>query len=336
MRSKLFDFFPVPKSLAMHTSGVAVSDRAVQFVRFAQKRKIEIEDYGEVLLPDNVIEGGSVTAQKEFIDTLSTLKKKHKLDLVEVSIPEEKSYLFKTTVLGEDIKEIANNIELRIQDNVPFSVAEVVFDFSIISQPKEGKRDVVVSVLPRTVAQEYVDCFQQAGLTPTSFQVESQAVAQAVVPRDNSKTVLVVNIQEDKAGLYVVTGQTVHFSSTVSIDGAVSDVRVIDELATTSSQKDGSVNLSTLVREIKKILTYWRTHDGGEDGAYAITHVYLVGSIVEEVKTTDYVGSALSIPVEIANVWNNVFSFDTTIPEMPRGDSLRYAAAIGLALPNQE
>ena len=41
---------------------------------------------------------------------------------------------------------------------------------------------------------------------------------------------------------------------------------------------------------------------------------------------------SVSIPVEIANVWVNAFDFEEIIPDMPRQDSLRFAAAVGLTL----
>jgi type IV pilus assembly protein PilM len=338
VKTKLLDFFPVPKTLAMQTSGLSVTDDAVQFVRFAHKNKAELEAYGEVVVPENVIEGGGVVEQKQFVDILKKIKDQYKLDLVDVSIPEEKSYLFKTSVLGENLKEIKSNIELKIQENVPFKLAEVVFDFSILHEDVEkAERDVVVSVLPRTVVDQYLDGFRQSGLVPVSFQVESQAVTQAVVPASNKDSVLVVHIKGDRASFYIVTGQTVRFSSTVDVGSSEVQVNMLSENLDPSEQKTegAGFHAATLVREIKKILTYWKSHDGSDESC-VITHMYLTGTITDETKLTDYIGSNIPLPVEIANVWQNAFSFDTTIPDMKRGDSLRFAAAIGLALPNQE
>ena len=333
MKSRLFDFFPIPKRLSMHTSGVAISDRAIQFVDFSHKKHTELESFGEIMLTDKSLDEGSIINADLFAKSLKELRDKHKLELVEVSIPEEKSYLFKTTVLGENIREIQNNIELHIQENVPFKTSEIVFDFSIIGEEENGKRDVIVSVLPKVVVDQYLNAFHSAGLTPTSFQVESQAVTQAVVPKENKDHVLVVNIQYDKVGFYIVTGQTVRFSSTVQIDTTPSEVIILD--GTQRSKKDDNPYLSILVREIRKILTYWRTHDGSKD-SYSIRHIYLTGTIKEELKMTDYIGNNISIPVEVSNVWQNSFSFDEMIPKMKRKDSLRYSAAIGLALDDLE
>lgn len=332
MKSRLFDFFPIPKRLSMHSSGVAISDRSIQFVDFSYKKRTELESFGEIVLPDKSLDGGGITNPDLFAKSLKELKDKHKLDLVEVSIPEEKSYLFKSTVLGENIKEIKNNIELHIQENVPFKTSEIVFDFSVIGEEENGRRDVIVSVLPKIVVEQYLNALHSAGLTPTSFQVESQAVTQAVVPKENKDHVLVVNIQDGKVGFYIVAGRTVRFSSTVQIDTVPSEVIILDG---TPRPKDANPYLSILVREIRKILTYWRTHDGSKNSC-SIRQIYLTGSIEEELKMTDYIGNNISIPVEIANVWQNAFSFDEIIPKMKRKDSLKFSAAIGLALDDFE
>jgi len=316
----------------MHSSGVAISDRSIQFVDFSYKKRTELESFGEIVLPDKSLDGGGITNPDLFAKSLKELKDKHKLDLVEVSIPEEKSYLFKSTVLGENIKEIKNNIELHIQENVPFKTSEIVFDFSVIGEEENGRRDVIVSVLPKIVVEQYLNALHSAGLTPTSFQVESQAVTQAVVPKENKDHVLVVNIQDGKVGFYIVAGRTVRFSSTVQIDTVPSEVIILDG---TPRPKDANPYLSILVREIRKILTYWRTHDGSKNSC-SIRQIYLTGSIEEELKMTDYIGNNISIPVEIANVWQNAFSFDEIIPKMKRKDSLKFSAAIGLALDDFE
>lgn len=322
MKSRLFDFFPVPKTLAMQTSGVAVSDKVIQFTKLSDKG---LESYGETPLPDNVIEYGSVARPADFAKALADLRRKHKIDLVEVSIPEEKSYLFKTKVLGENVSDIRSNLELHLQENVPFKINEVVFDFSLIKSDKNS-HEVIVSVLPVVVVEQYLKAFKDSGLSPISFQVESQAVAQAVVAKDNKDTVLVINLHDsNKAGFYVVDKNTVAFSSTVDIE-PVASVQIFDGVNDSEEEKDST---SVLVRETKKILTYWKTHDGD-----TVSKIILTGDVTNEARMSDILGSKLSIDTQVANVWQNAFSFDDIIPKIQRSDSLRYAAAIGLALPN--
>ena len=231
MKLQLFDLFPVPKFLSMETSGVAISDGLIQFVICDTKSgRVKLDTYGEIKLADDVISQGSVVKTKELISTLSEFKKKHNLKFVQVSIPEEKSFLFKTFVYGKNLKEITNNIELQIPDNVPYPTSEVVFDFMIIQEHEDQKTEVMVSVLPKSVVLQYMDVFRAADLVPTSFQVESQAVAEAIISDKDCATELIVNIHGDKAGFYIVSDGVVRFSSTSSISEREFNVNVLDVL----------------------------------------------------------------------------------------------------------
>jgi hypothetical protein len=46
----------------------------------------------------------------------------------------------------------------------------------------------------------------------------------------------------------------------------------------------------------------------------------------------EYLSFPLKIPVEVANVWQNVFSYNDYVPPISFLDSLDYASAVGLAL----
>ena len=330
MQSKLFDFFPVPKFLSMETSGITVSDGFTQYVTCDTKSsRIRLVDYGELPLADEIIENGGVVKTKELIDALRDFKKKHNLHYVQVSIPEEKSFLFKTKAYGRNVKELTSSVELQIPDNVPYHTTEVVFDFTLISQNKDDSYNVMVSVLPRDVVEQYLDVFTAAGLVPTSFQVESQAVAGAVIPQKDTHTHLIVNIHGEKAGFYIVSNGTVLFSSTSSIAEREMSINVFDNL--TQDDTLGQKNLPVLLREIRKVMTYWHTHDGRK-ASRALKKIVFCGTIENEIELTDYIGSKTSTEVSIANVWTNAFSFQDMIPDMSRKESLRFAAAVGLTL----
>ena len=64
----------------MHASGVAISDRAIQFVEFSYKKRTELESFGEIILPDKSLDGGGITNPDLFAKSLKELRDKH-LDL---------------------------------------------------------------------------------------------------------------------------------------------------------------------------------------------------------------------------------------------------------------
>ena len=91
--------------------------------------------------------------------------------------------------------------------------------------------------------------------------------------------------------------------------------------------------LSVLKDEIEKLVSYWQTHlERYSNVRQKITRVVLCGSESGLQGFPEYLEANLGMPVELGNVWSNVFSFDSYIPPISRKDSLAYATVIGLLL----
>ncbi len=95
------------------------------------------------------------------------------------------------------------------------------------------------------------------------------------------------------------------------------------------------MNVASALRdEIQRVYTYWLSHiekTGGDTGAPF--KVLLAGRDSSIIGFREYMAMSLKMPVELVNVWANVFSFDDEIPPIEYLESLDYATVIGLALP---
>ncbi len=169
----------------------------------------------------------------------------------------------------------------------------------------------------------YVDTFESAGITPVSFDIESQAIARALILPGDTRTQLILNIQETKTGLYVVEDEVVQFSSTPTL----------------GSQKNetGYVDLANLKLEIRKLFSFWKTHlDKQGIPQRKIERVLLVGEGASQEDFVTELMSGIDAPYALADVWANAFSIKKHLPEVPFETSLSYGAAIGAALPDKE
>jgi len=63
-----------------------------------------------------------------------------------------------------------------------------------------------------------------------------------------------------------------------------------------------------------------------------VERVILCGGNANIQGLPEYLEHVLNISVDRANIWQNIFSFDEVIPEMPYEMSLSYATAVGLAM----
>lgn len=351
MSKGFFDFFPAPRFLEMPAPGLSLTDAGVRLIEFKQEGgNFVLKQHGEVIFPKDIIISGAIKDAPELVNILKDFRKKHDVEYIRTMLPEERAYLFRTKVQNIRDRDIRTSVEFTIEENVPVSVSETVFDYTVLSETKgeDGSEmlDVSVSVIQQDVVNEYLEVFQQAGFTPLHFEVESQAVTKAVVPRNDRRTLLIVNIGRFRAGIYVVSDETVSFSSTVPISLPQNNQNkdlTEDGLEYTRLDKEGKkietklsqgyAGFDTAIAEIKKIFLFWKSQtDKVGLPIQQIETILICGDEGHRPGIAEYIEKQVKIPAHIGDVWTNVFSFHDYVPDIPLEESLSYAGAIGLAL----
>lgn len=214
-------------------------------------------------------------------------------------------------------EEILVAVESKIEENVPVSPKELIFDYQLVPHLGQDHLDVVLAALPIKIVEMYVEMAVSAGLIPLSLEIESQAVAMAVLTKGNIETVLIIRFGRAKVGLYVVNQGIVRFTSTVQF----------------AKDQSGS-RQSFLSAEIKKLYIYWHTlKENTGKSERKISQIIVCGENIED-NIVPYLSAENSSPVFLGNAWAKVFDTDSTLPDIPFFDSLRYVTAIGLALPS--
>ena len=89
---------------------------------------------------------------------------------------------------------------------------------------------------------------------------------------------------------------------------------------------------SVLRDEIWQRLNYWNSGDSNLGKRSTIARVLLCGGNANIPGLAEYLTSDMGLPVGLANPWVNMISFEDYIPPMTRRESLKYCAALGLAL----
>lgn len=316
MFNKIFEAFPTPEILEVPFAGLAISDTAVRCIQFGKRQgHLYIKKYSEKKLEPGLILSGEINNREAFISILQNLKKELNLGFVKVSLPEEKAYLFTAKIPIVKPAEVRSAVESKIEENVPLNPAELLYDYKLIDHREKGHLDVIVSNIPATIIENYVDIVNSSGLGLLSLEIESQAVARALIPQNDDGTSLMVHFGPEKVGLYVVNCRIVRFTSTLPIKGEVDS------------------NLEFLLHEIKKLFIYWHTLKENIDRTdKKISEIIVSGENVGE-DVVRYLSTENSTPVVLGNVWTNAFNVDDVVPEISFSDSLRYSVAVGLALP---
>lgn len=357
-RSRFFQFFPPPQFLQMKAVGLDISDVSLRFVELVETKKgMEIGRFGERVIPRGIIEGGEVKKPSDLRSIFSEIKKKHNLEFVAVSLPEEKAYLFDLRLPQMEKSSIRGAIELALEERVPLKASEALFDYQI-EKESDTTIYVNVSVVPRTLIDGYLEAFSGSGIYPLVFEIEAQSVTRAIIPEGDKRASMIVDFGRTRTGITIVVDEWVEFTATVPVGGGALTEAIIKKMNISYDEaekikhekgitsKEGNEDLSlalvsaisVLRDEIAKLYAYWEKRDDTHDGEHTgIKKIYLCGGDSNLAGFVEYLttGLNISVAVELANVFVNVNSLNTYVPEIAFSDSLSYATAIGLALRRQ-
>jgi len=353
-RSLSYKVFPPPKFIRMPAVGLDISDESVHFVCLKEaKGGFVIDNFARKEIPPGIIEAGEIKKVDELTKIIASLRDEFGPHFVNVSLPEQRAYLFKLRIPRMKRSDIRNKVELQLEDNAPISAREAVFDYDILKEDDNGQTEIELSVLPRNVVDRYLGVIKGAGFSPLSFEIEAQAIARAVVKEGDPGTFMVMDFGKTRSGISIVSNGATRFTSTVDIGGGAltrvieKTLKVKTEEAEKIKKEKGVVSreeneelfltmmsmISVLRDEISKHYIYWHTHkDQYGKKRPKIEKIILCGGDANLAGLPEYLNSGLKIPVERANVMVNVNSFDKYIPEINFNESLHYATSIGLAL----
>jgi type IV pilus assembly protein PilM len=332
----------------------AVVDISSNFVRTVELKKhvhkVDLGYYGEY----PISQSDDVLSNSDLKVTLQDLKKKYHWKFISVSLPDSKAYLFRISLPYLSPKELRGAIELQLEENVPLPLAESVFDYTVISHdPKINKMEISVAVFPKNLLNGYIQLLKDVDLIPESFYLTAGAVARCVIKEEDMRTCMIVNIDEQNTGVYIVSDGVVQFTSNLNFGAATLTLAIQKQFSLTPEKaeefkkdKDFMKNkenmemffslinpLSSLRDEVSRLSNYWNNYkDKNGHVGKKVERIILCGGDASLTGLDEYLSQSLKIETVVGNVWTNVLSLNETIPTLSFDDSLRYAAAIGLAV----
>ena len=357
--SSFAKFVPPPTFLTMPCVGVDISDTSLKYMSFVAETNMDgskkIKQWGDIDIPTGVVQRGHVVDQEKLSAVLQEFKAATGAEFVRVSLPEERAYLFETTIKkGTPLKEIRGLLEFRLEENVPIPSKDVFFDYTIIPETEDTKsiRVAVVAYAKETI-QHYYDACVAAGLHPVSFEVEAQAMARAVIPNDSVGSTMLVDFGKTRTGIGIVHRGVLLYTSTIDVGGdALSQAlrrmlgeelseQELTELKNTqglirgvekSEVSDTLLSTISVVKdELATRMQYWQLRNNNSDER-RISSIQLTGGSSNLKGLPAYLTETLGVTAVRANVWENSLSLENTVPPIGRRLSFGYATAIGLAI----
>lgn len=311
----LSKYFPPPKFLKPSYIGISFSDYSIKAISFEKNSKDPHLKSVIVPIENGAIVSGSIVNMGEVVNKLSIIRKNFDSPFVFFTVPDELAYVFSSIVPINPKGSITESVAFIMEENVPLSLSDMVFDFvptKIVPTESESNASVVVAACARKEIERFVESFYKAGFEPIGCIHESQAIVNAITPKNFTEVFCVIHARENRIGIYLVKDNLVHFSTLRSISEGDYKKQFLDEH--------------------EKFSEYYSKYDAGENKP--IKSVFVCGEFEYAKKVVDAMVDSVDIPkdVKLSNVWINIFEMDKYLPGIPYEESLGLAGPIGAVL----
>lgn len=342
-----------PRYLALPFAGIDISTSGVKAVRLVEdSRGLTLAGYAETLLPLGVFTDGEAVDRAAVVGALAETAGRAGISAANAALSESKSYIFETTVEGRNRAEQRIALEQHLDELVPLPPSDIAFDFVGIGQDAHGASRVSGIGFARRIIDDTLSLFDETGVSVRSLEGETFAMARALIPRGDASTVLIIDVGRMTTKLAIVTGRIPRFATTIGIGGHAFTLAVQKHFGVTETEarkvkaEHGIVpapgsedylaamlsTVSAIRDEISRRLDYWQERAAAEGAHPPVSRAVLAGGNASIRGLPEYLEGALRIPVAAGDVFTNLASRDSWIPEIDYTASLAYATAIGLAL----
>lgn len=335
-----------------HYFGVDLGNSGIRLVELKQIHdKPTLVTYGDIEMPYGLLSSDSPADQQRVADILKKLYSDARVGTKNVvaGLPASKVFASVVKLPQMSDEEVAHTLRFQADKYIPMPLDQVKLDFFRMTQAKDAAEiEVLLVATPSTVANKYLNIFQQAGLELMALDINAIAQARAMVPAVDID-VVVIDFSSLTTDIAVVAKGVTGLIRSVNV-GAKSLVRVtaqnlgLDEVQAeqfvrkfglTQTKLEGQVYrsmkplLDNIVDEVNKSVDYF--YQGSTERH--IEKVIITGGPSAIPEMSVYLANSLGLAVEMGNPWQKV-SYAKEFTDRLAGMALGYSTAVGLALRN--
>jgi len=347
--------------------GLDISDLSLRIAKLRKKQKKGsiLVSVGEQKIKSGIIEDGIIKNEDALVEIIkkgiSEVKgDKIRTEYVICSLPEEKGFSKVIQMPKMEEADLKKAIRYEAENHIPLAADKVYLDSQIIRPAHNHTRyvEILIVAFPKEVVDPYVSCLKKAGLQPKALELESLAIARALVKNEvTSDDLLLIDLGITKTSFIIFSGYFLRLTSSISVSSEEFTKAIASGLgvglkeanklklkygAEGKTEKGKKIlemltpSLKILAVEIKKHLSFYRTHSSSshsQPSGKGIKKIILSGGGANLKGLADFLNRELKIPVEIGNPWINIL-LDAKKKSSLLNDkeSLGYVTALGLAL----
>jgi type IV pilus assembly protein PilM len=365
-------------SLKPEAFGLDISDLSLKIIKLKKKRGVlSLASFGEEKIKPGIIKGGEIKDEKKLAEIIKeAIKKvkgeKLKTNYVVASLPEEKAFLQVIQMPKLPEEDLKSAVIYEAENYIPTPLEEVYLDYQIVPTiyNHPDHLDILIAALPKKTVDPYLNSLKLAGLSPVAFEVESLAIARALIKDEiTTKPILLIDLGATRTSFIIFSGHSLRFTFSIPVSssnfteiisknlgvslaeaerlkikhGLEEKIKIKIREEKKELKKEGGrifealiPTIVDLVQQIKKYLDYYQTHSSSEhlppDGK-EVSKILLCGGGANLKGLSDLLSLELKIPVERGNPWVNILSEGKKeVAELSFEESLKYTTALGLAL----
>lgn len=338
--------------------GLDINDFSLKAVEIRSTRKKQrVVGIQSTPLSRGVVVDGVIIKMKEFGVALAKVRetaKPHKIVQKHVvcSLPDSKSFLRIIHIPKMNAEEAEEAVKWEMDANIPLPIDQVHYDWKILERnfsKDKAKMSVIVTAVPRTVVEQYLEVLTEAGLKVIGFEIESIAQTRSLlVQKKKDHTTLIVDIGDRRTSFVIAVDDIPCFTSSSPLSAYVMTDTIAKSLGVSLEEAEkikstygvGSTLkndhiftaikpvLENFVQEIERSTNFYLRELRYSDD---VNEILLCGSGAKMKGIVPYLSHRLGRKITLGDPWKNVV-LDKKIPPINHETSIQYATAIGLSL----
>jgi len=342
--------------------GLDVSDFSLKIAKLKKNGGFfDLVSWQKTEIPPGIIQKGQIQKEDELAAILRQSLKDVKGGSLQTkyavcSLPEEEAF-FRVIQLPSKAadEDIGQMLKYELEAYVPLKIEELYYDYKVIPALGASAKftNVLISAAPQKIVDSYLSVFKKAGIRPCVLEIESQAVARALIPKSQSlESIIILDIGAGGTGWTIFSGPTVIYTGHINISGRdftnliSKNMNVEFKEAEELKRKIGSANdgkkvweslvsvLTALSQEIKSVVDFYKEHSIEFIPDGRIAKIFLAGGDSLIKGLPEFLRESVGLPVELGNPWVNIVNQKNSSSSQPisKEESLMFATALGLAL----
>ena len=254
--------------------GLDISDLSLKIIKLKRKGKfLTLSSFLEEDIGQGIIKEGEIKDEESLVKIVkeSLLKiKGEKLwtKRVVASLPEEKAFLQVIQLPRMPEEDLKSAVIYEAENYIPLPIEEVYLDSQIVPPlyNHSDHFDVLIAALPKKIVDPYLSCLKKAGLLPQALEIESLAIARALIKKEISPfPTLLIDFGATKTSFIIFSGYSVRFTNSIPVSSH-GLTEVISKTMKVDFKKAEELKIKYGLDIVEKIIFSKKSKDSRVDG----------------------------------------------------------------------